>query len=347
MFSYPYISLPHSITENVDPKSYISEIDDNPPKEPTKPTRQKTYEGCLIGLVFYVISAIVFSGIVSLSISLPIGVVITIGLWIVFSATSQVEHSKRLKTYETDYAKYLADVRRYNQDKAEAEKELDNSISYGDDTWKFELIKKRLANYKFKLTQGYGKRGASEEFFTEQLKKFFDCEVYRNPPINCKNGHTFNPDLALFFDNENLAIAIEIDEPYTLKNGTPIHYYNNEDGIPFFSDEEVFSPYSRKVFSSRTHEITSEGYIQIKFAEEQVVLQPDSCCKYVADRIKSRIGFELSNINLDNIEQLKRVPSWTYEEAKDMYRKGYRERYLQKIRSKSDYKNYDADELPF
>lgn len=338
MIRYPITSYPDLLTKEINFKSFIAECNEKPPNEPQKPIKQKTYQGCLIGFVFYIITAIVISGGISLSTSLPIGIALTVILWIVYSIIGQIEYYKGIRTYNADYTKYLYDIQIYNK----SIEQIQNSDFFqtnGGVIWKNELKIKRLTNYNFKISSGYGKRGASEGYFKKQIEKFFDCQIFENPPIYCKNsGFKFYPDIVLLFEKFNIAIAIEIDEPYSLKDGKPIHYYSIEDGIPIFSDEEVFSASSRNVFTTRTREIINEGFILIKFAEEQVVLQPDTCCKYINTKIMSLFGLLLCREDLTDIHEIKVVNGWTYDEAKNMHRKRYRENYLKAIENFSDRK---------
>lgn len=350
MIRYPITSFPDLLTKEINIKSYLVECTDKPPIEPHKPMKQKTYEGCLIGLVFYIITAIVASGAIPLSISLPFGIAVTLILWIVYSTMGQTEYNKNLRAYDADYKKYLNDIQIYNKTIEQTRRNIEYLQKNGDESWKTELIKKRLTGYTFKLSSGFGKRGASEDYFIKQIEKYYDCRIFQNPPINCKNvGFTYYPDIVLLFEKNNIAIALEIDEPYTLKDGAPIHYYYNEDGIPVFSDEEVFSPNSRSLFTSRSKEITNEGFILIRFAEEQVVLQPDACCKYINDKVHLHLGLEICKKDLSNIQEVKRVNTWTLDESKNMYRNRHRENYLRVIGNIAD-KEVDSseyDDLPF
>jgi hypothetical protein len=350
MTSYPITLFPDLLTQEINIKSYLTELIEKPLEKPHKPVKQKTYQGCLIGLVFFIITAIVASGAIPLETSLPFGIAITIILWIVYSITGQIEHNKNLRVYDADYKKYLNEILLQNKIIEKTKNDLENLQKVGNESWKNELIKKRLSEFNFKLSSGSGKRGASEDYFINQIVKFYDCQIYRNSPINCKNiGFTYYPDIVLFFAKINVAIALEIDEPYTLKDGTPIHYYIEEDGFPIFPDEEIVTPGSSNIFTSRSKEITNEGYILIRFAEEQVVLQPDACCKYIHDRINRQFGFEICKKDLTYTKAINRISTWTFDEAKTMYRNNHRERYLKTLRNNSnkEYDNSEDNDLPF
>lgn len=334
MISYPITTFPDSLTQEINIKSYLTECTEEAPKKPDKPEKQKVHEGCLTGLGFYVIVAIVVSGVITLGTSLPFGIVVALILWIVYSIIGQTEYKKKLRVYDADYKKYLNDIQIYNETIQQTKRNIEDLQKNGDNSWKIELTKKRLASHTFKLYSEYGKRGASEDYFVKQIQRFYDCRIFQNPPIKCRTvGITYYPDIVLMFEKYNLAIALEIDEPYELKDGMPIHYYNIEDGIPVFSDEEVFSPSLKSLYTSRSKEITNEGFILMRFAEEQVVLQPDACCKYINDKVLLHFGLDISSKDLSNIQEVKRINMWTFDEAKNMYRNRYRENYLKIIRN--------------
>ena len=99
MFSYPIIVFPDELTKNINSESYYSECKDQPPKEPYKPEKQKIFGGCLTGLAFYIVLALVASAMIPLSYSLPIGIIATILLGGVYSIIEEVEFNKKMKKY--------------------------------------------------------------------------------------------------------------------------------------------------------------------------------------------------------------------------------------------------------
>ncbi len=332
MISYPIISLPNSITSDITAESYVKEIIGDKPQEPSKPTKQKTHEGCLTGFAFFAIAAVVASGAIPLGTSLPVGLGITVVLWIMYSAMGQSEYSKNLRKYENDYSAYENELRNYSYAKIEAKKHLDNLIKKRDRSWRFQLIQKKLKENHFNLSSGYGKKGASEDYFIDYVKRFFQCKAYQNSPVKCNSiGATFYPDVILFFEKYNLAIAVEIDEPYKLKDREPIHYYNLENDIPVFVDDEIFTRNINSVFTSRTKEITNNGFILVRFAEKQIVDEPLACCKYIRDSIVRYTGIDIRSKNEFTIDDLTTINTWTYQEAKEMSRDRYRESYLSRI----------------
>ena len=69
----------------------------------------------------------------------------------------------------------------------------------------------------------------------------------------------------------NIFLDIEIDEPYEgindIKNRKPTHFR--------FADV------------NRNNEFKNRGWIVVRFAEIQIHQNPDGCCRFIADVIKS------------------------------------------------------------
>jgi hypothetical protein len=109
-----------------------------------------------------------------------------------------------------------------------------------------------------------------EEYFGED-RIFTGIKVYGN-----KQGNYLVPD-AVYIDMDiGLHIAIESDEPYSLKQtnyGEPIHY------IGYLDDERREEVYVNKY-----------KWILVRFAEEQVVRYADSCCKRIAQLLAETLS---------------------------------------------------------
>ncbi len=196
MIRYPIFTYPDLFTQNIDIISYITECMGSAPSEPCKPTIEYPTKGCLIGLVFYIIVAVVISGGLPLSTTLPFGFASAVILWIVYFIISQIEFYKRLKVYNDEYNLYLQDIQLYNNRVELKQKDIELLQKSGDFSWKKQLINERLKTLTFKLSSGYGKKGASEVFFIQHLKEFFNCQIFQNSPIFCKEvGHKYYPDI--------------------------------------------------------------------------------------------------------------------------------------------------------
>lgn len=144
------------------------------------------------------------------------------------------------------------------------------------------------------------KRGKTELMFLTRLFKVFGNQVKVDvAPDNYK----YFPDFTLVCRETGLHIDIEIDEPYTLKEKEPIHYIDSDDNYrnEFFLDQ---------------------NWCIIRFAEEQIAIQPDECVELIKSFITS---IQNKSLNLDH--NVRRVPKWTYEEALVMAYNNNREKY--------------------
>jgi hypothetical protein len=159
-------------------------------------------------------------------------------------------------------------------------------------------------------------KGITEESFCRDfLMKYFTGKVYDSLTVFHGNS-PLEPDLTFidFASGKNIFIDIEIDEPYDGVNRTPTHYLDLNTGKT--SDHE------------RNVGFTKRGWIVIRFAEEQIMKTPNACCKFIGDLLKSIINdYSSSCLYVD--ESLLRVKLWTLQEAREMARKKYREKYLQ------------------
>lgn len=159
-------------------------------------------------------------------------------------------------------------------------------------------------------------KGITEESFCRDfLMQYFQGKVYDCLTVFHGNS-PLEPDLTFidFASGKNIFIDIEIDEPYDGINRTPTHYYNSKTGKT--SDHE------------RNVGFVERGWIVIRFAEEQIVKTPNACCKFIGNLLKSIINsYSSSCLHVD--ESLLNVKLWTQQEAIEMARKNYREKYLQ------------------
>ncbi|MGL2963861.1 hypothetical protein ACSVH2_08605 [Flavobacterium sp. RSB2_4_14] len=170
---------------------------------------------------------------------------------------------------------------------------------------------------KFPRKGRVGRKGYKEEAFKEYIEKYFksNYQVFDDRFILIKNStRPFEPDFTLIDEKEgiNIFIDIEIDEPYEglndVVNRKPTHFQ--------FSDTD------------RNNAFKNRGWIIIRFAEIQVHQQPDSCCLFISDVIKSiNSRYKISEA-LTNIKKIQKVRQWTKEEAKIWSINKYREKYL-------------------
>jgi hypothetical protein len=170
---------------------------------------------------------------------------------------------------------------------------------------------------KFPRKGRVGRKGFKEENFKIFVEKYFrnEFQVFDDRLIMVKNNNKpYEPDFTLIDEKNcnNIFLDIEIDEPYeglndiTKRKATHFQY----------SD------------ANRNNAFASRGWIVIRFAEIQVHQDPNACCNFVADVIKSINPKFLIPNDLIGSRQLKPVKQWTKEEAEEWSLQKYREKYL-------------------
>jgi len=162
-----------------------------------------------------------------------------------------------------------------------------------------------------------GRKGYKEEDFEKHLNKYFreTHQLFDDRFILVKNNtNPYEPDFTLIDEKNglNLFLDIEIDEPYEgindIEKRKATHYQCSD--------------------TNRNNAFKSRGWIVIRFAEIQVHQEPTSCCRFVADVIKSiNPGLKVPE-SLLSAKQVKGVKQWAKEEALAWSREKYREKYL-------------------
>lgn len=153
--------------------------------------------------------------------------------------------------------------------------------------------------------------GISEAAFGQVLESFFPGRVRSQLEFPIPGSeHSYSTDLALLFDEINLAIDCEIDEPYELKSKMPTHCVDQHK-----------DRYRNQFF-------LTGNWIVVRFSEEQVVRYPESCCKELASVIATVTGIERYLLKFENVPTLPLKPQWTFRQARRMASRSYRFRYL-------------------
>ena len=156
-------------------------------------------------------------------------------------------------------------------------------------------------------------RGVSEAFFLNYLERFLPAAdiswkmKFAIPrKISCSSV-----DFVLVEPQTGLSLIIEIDEPYVSKNKfKSYHCLNN-------SDE-----YQRDIF------LLTQNLIVLRFAEEQIVRYPRSCCLTVANILWQLTGNLEYLYTTNQIKPLPSIKRWTSIQARKMWKRNYRQKYL-------------------
>ena len=168
------------------------------------------------------------------------------------------------------------------------------------------------------------KKGASEDFFVEKLKALTHWNVYTEQKVKVGTKF-FYPDIIIHIND--IYINVEIDEPYAGNDGTPIHFI--EDNILMTSIDKRRNDY-----------MTENGWVVIRFAEEQIFIHTKECIEYIAKVADSIVN---GNGNIVVSEQFIRE-KWNKQQSYKMSYKRFRRTYVPKQYhlniDKEDYRSY-------
>ncbi|MEN9442816.1 MAG: hypothetical protein RLZ33_2893, partial [Bacteroidota bacterium] len=181
-------------------------------------------------------------------------------------------------------------------------------------------------NVDFKrLNKSLGKvsKGVSENDFFELLKR--ELNEYQMDNMSEINFGSFSlfPDILIKSIKYGIYIAIEIDEPYVGFNGKPIHFLEGSDDF-------------------RDKNFLDFGLSIIRFAEIQIVEQPQECVNLIRDIFECVHNREKEH----SFNALKKVKCWSKDEAHEMAFKQARLTYLpSKYHEKIKFETYSKEKF--
>lgn len=180
-----------------------------------------------------------------------------------------------------------------------------NTKKNGNKSYKEQLFDDFISEIKFESnTTTNAKKGASEALFLEYLLARFNGNIHTHYSI--KDTYNFTPDFTYYNKKLGFFIDIEIDEPYVGETGQPIHFLYKDD--------------------YRNTRFTSNGWIVVRFAEEQVVRFPKECCEVIAQIVEAMKNKDVPKTTATTT--LKKIKQWTKKEAQQMAIARYRNTYL-------------------
>lgn len=155
--------------------------------------------------------------------------------------------------------------------------------------------------------------GVTEPLLIKALQKLTqlvpEIELHQNTSLSISNrNYSYRPDMVLVWKKHNLYIDVEVDEPYDIVSRKPIHYTGSGD-------------YLRNLY------FISQGWVVIRFSEEQVYKTADHCVAYIANILKE-ITKESVFDELIATHELDEQERWSFEKAQELEREKHRESYL-------------------
>ena len=238
--------------------------------------------------------------------------------------------------YHKEVAAYEKEIRVYESENAAINRKNDlvktrmKDIHYSQSVRHVYTIKEfeNTARPKIEFTNMI--RGKSEVAFLQILTDYFGDQIKTDKVIEIftygkrnsstymdsydletsqKLANAYVPDFVFEHRMSGMTIDIEIDEPYTTY-GKPIHYYANQHD------------------ASRNRYFLERKWLVIRFSEEQVVLQPKSCCKEIATIVSELTGDDETANKLSDVKRLYRHPKWGRDEAIELFRTQFRSNYV-------------------
>ncbi len=160
------------------------------------------------------------------------------------------------------------------------------------------------------VAESNAQKGVSEVQFLEVLQSVLPNVTFGGEFPIPNFPHPYSMDMAYVEEETGLSINIEIDEPYEGKKKQPHHCLDDD------KDRK------RNTF------FLERNWVIIRFAEEQVVKNPQGCCRYLVEVI---VNFTQDKSLLEKVQQfptLEPVKAWTVSEARQLAVWKYRETYL-------------------
>ena len=305
--TYPIIILPWAFSNAL-------EVEPPPPQAP-EPVTLPAAPGPLRLVTVATVAAAALLGLLLLAPELlPLILLLLVPTYYVLRLVYRGARRRQLRRRE-HYAEAVELLRTYPNRQAAYQQALrEYGTPAGIDAYRARQLDKVLAEgalpFRYQPTTYQPKEGLSEPDFAAQLRRYFGAEhIYtgcRVPVHDPQLGASwFYPDF-IYHDATGLCINIELDEPYTLSDHTPIHYHGQD--------------------RARNAYFVRQRWVVVRFTEEQVVRQPALCCKELAELISTLNRRHYAVRFLP--DSLRPQPTWSQEQARQLAQQQAREQYL-------------------
>lgn len=225
------------------------------------------------------------------------------------------EYVELLKKYELEIEELKADHRmKHKLHKQQCENlKAESRTPEAVQEYRKDKIFNLLQNASVDGKDGQAKEGRHENNIREKLTTCFPGKIFNRLKLSIPESEPpkdyYSPDIAYVDADINLYIDIEVDEPYVLSSGKPIHYI----GLKEDNDRNYF--------------FLNHYWLVVRFSEEQVVCHTLSCCKFIAEIIADLTGDSTTLDRLSDVADLPPMPQWSREQAEEMASIKYRDKY--------------------
>lgn len=298
--NYPQLHLPKDFLDNID-KVFLPPVKPILPVAPEKPSKLE-----LLKILFPLIMIGIFIFFAKQN---------TLGMLFIAPCIFLLFSSSDRKKYEDDLRKYNKAAAQYPKLLSQHTYEMEilkvDPGNYQD--YKRNIENDRILNRAAAHFHGKDyKKGKAHDYFNRFLHRSFGNKIIQSACIedtSLKPYHNgvsrpYVTDFAYIDPHINLRIDIEIDEPYDLEHKKPIHLDDH----------------------ARNEFFTRNSWVVVRFAEEQVVLYPELCCKYL-DEIINAFCNDLRSLK-DFRHNLPEIKKWDFLTAAILISKDHRDTYL-------------------
>lgn len=143
-----------------------------------------------------------------------------------------------------------------------------------------------------------GRRGFCEEKLAHIINEYHLLGFMDNLTLFA-DGCPYEPDFAYIDVEKGIFVDIEIDEPYSGWEKTPIHY----------------KIVNGTIDQKRNERFTERGWIVLRFSEKQVFEQPKSCLKYLYQQLCRIDSSVIIPASVASAPDLKADSMWTMNDA--------------------------------
>lgn len=308
------------------------------PKEPVKPSEPVKETGCG-GYALFLIGLAIMCGKIGAQkadgtlyfLMIVCGIASVFFIYCYFSFESSYE--KEVKDYQRNILDYNINYQDFLKKKEEYEKELYEYTKRENEALKESHKWQNFTTYRKELLKKYIDTKSRPELYISKdevlegpaEERFFNlCEEYGLFVYRKRSTHAddklYYPDIV--WDADGLYFDIEIDEPYTLSEGTPIHYVDK---------------YGKSIDSERNMAFIQSKWSVIRFSEEQICKHPCECVCYMLSIIGS---IKRGLFNAETYPYyLLQTKKWNQEQSHKWAYQHYREVYLPQIDKLPQIKN--------
>jgi len=216
------------------------------------------------------------------------------------------KYNRDLKIFENDKNSFFERINIYNQDIRDLKQFRINFLN------KYLSESKQRKKYIEISNSEKIKKGDAEFIFYNYLKNCLNDYYYKisvDMKVRIENSYYY-PDI-IIESKQGIIYDIEIDEPYSNENGTPIHYFELN--------------FQRSIDYQRNRFFQKNEWVIIRFAESQIYKDPFECASFITKVNESILQNKIDSLN---VPLSFIVEKWDPFQADVFFKKQYIQTYI-------------------